>query len=99
MICRLSLLSISTFWDSYYYYRIGFFQGIFISFWSNIFESLLLYYVSCTNCEVFDKKIGTIVTIDAIGAIVANESPLSPLLSMAPLDQLAPLDRQMIHSL
>ena len=56
MICRLSLLSISTFWDSYNYYRIGFFQGIFISFWSNIFESLLLYYVSCTNCEVFDKK-------------------------------------------
>ena len=56
MICRLSLLSISTFWDSYYYYRIGFFQGISISYRSNIFESLLLYSVSCTNCEVFDKK-------------------------------------------
>ena len=33
--------------------------------------------------------IGTIVATSAIGAIVANESPLSTLLSMVPLDQLA----------
>ena len=66
MICRLSLLSVSTFWDSYYYDRIGFFQGISISYRSNIFESLLLYSVSCTNCEVFDKKIADLVLTDLL---------------------------------
>ena len=32
---------------------------------SNIFESLLLYSVSCTNCEVFDKKkiLGQLIVI------------------------------------
>ena len=69
-------------------------------------------YSSCTENMKPIGAIGAIVAIvtngspsvvqfnhQGIHAMVVNESPMSPLSSMVPLDQLVQLDRQLIHSL